>query len=136
MSLTVLQGFERRLDDGGVGPEIGVAHLQADDIPPAGFEREDAVCHGNGGGLSDEVKLLVEVWHGLSFGRLVQRFATRSETGVSVSNKQKSRQRADGIQVWLYRSQKTLTRMPRIKRIARKIRGICTLRVIRVKSKP
>jgi hypothetical protein len=59
MRLTILHGFERGFYNGGVGAEIGVAHLQANDISPAGFKREDAVSHGNSGGLSKEIELLV-----------------------------------------------------------------------------
>jgi hypothetical protein len=30
---------------------------------PAGFEREDAVCHGDGGRLANEIKLHIDALH-------------------------------------------------------------------------
>jgi hypothetical protein len=61
MSLSLLHGFECGFHDGRVGAKIRVTHLQAGDVSSAGFERKDAVCHGDGGRLSDEIELLVEV---------------------------------------------------------------------------
>jgi hypothetical protein len=46
---------------GGRSAKIGIANLQADDVLSAGFERKNAVCHGNGGRLTDQLELCVEV---------------------------------------------------------------------------
>jgi hypothetical protein len=61
MGLPVLHGFERGFHNGGMGSKVGIAHLQTDDVSSAGLQGEDAVSHGNGGGLPDEIELLVEV---------------------------------------------------------------------------
>jgi hypothetical protein len=47
--------------------EIRIPYLQADDLSPAGFERQDPVCHGNSWRLAQEVELKVEALHKVSF---------------------------------------------------------------------
>jgi hypothetical protein len=91
-----------------MSPKIGVTHLQADDIFSTGFKRKDAVCHGDGGRLANKVKLSVDAlhdsfqfkWRLLRRRRAKARLATTWELmGVSVSNKQKSRQSIDGMNI-------------------------------------
>lgn len=63
MSQPVAHRPQRNIHDSGRSRKIWVADLQADHVPSAGFEREDAVGHRDGGRLTDGFELQVEVWH-------------------------------------------------------------------------
>ena len=63
MSQAVLHRFQGNLQHSLRGSKIRVAHLQADDIMPASLQSLNAVCHGNRGGLANELELLVKM-HG------------------------------------------------------------------------
>jgi len=49
MSPAILHGFEGNIEHSLRRREIGVTDLQTDDLAPAGFERQDAIGHGNRG---------------------------------------------------------------------------------------
>jgi hypothetical protein len=64
MGKALLHGFERNLRHGRWSRKIGVTHLQANQLASAGFERQDAICHRDGRGLSKSIELNVEALHG------------------------------------------------------------------------